>query len=99
MLLAKIRQFLRKHSLLQPEDTLFVAYSGGADSTCLLLALKEIHPNVEAVYVNHQLRGTESADEESFVRKFCEKRGIPLHVEKIQWNRHPSDLEQAARKR
>ena len=99
MLLAKIRQFIGRHHLLQPDDKVLVAYSGGADSTCLLLALKQIHGNVEAVYVNHQLRGTESNEEEQFVRKFCEKKGIPLHVETIKWYRAPSDLEQAARRR
>ena len=78
---------------------MLVAYSGGPDSTFLLTTLKEMHPDVAAVYVNHQLRGHESKKEEEFVRQFCKKRKIPLFVERIVWKQKPADLEQSARKR
>ena len=78
---------------------MLVGYSGGPDSTFLLMALKQMHPDVAAVYVNHQLRGRESKKEEEFVRQFCNKNKIPLFVEKINWKKRPVDLEQSARKR
>ena len=99
MLETRIRQFLAANSLLEPEDRVLVAYSGGPDSTCLLLLLREIHPETAAVYVNHRLRGEESVQEEAFVRNFCEKRGIPLYVEHLSWRKQPSNLEETARKR
>ena len=99
MLEARVRQFLAAHSLLEPDDRLLVAYSGGPDSTSLLLLMMEIHPGTAAVYVNHQLRGEESRREEEFVCDFCEKRGIRLFVERLEWHRRPSNLEEAARKR
>lgn len=99
MLPQKIHKFIQAHHLIDPQEKVLVAYSGGADSTCLLLVLTELYENVAAVYVNHQLRGTESAKEAAFVRKFCEDRKITIYFETIHWNKRPSDLEQAARKR
>src|SRR5205823_2955382 len=40
----------------------------------------------------------ESEAEESFVRKFCDERGIALHAESIAWKRMPSNLEESARR-
>ena len=99
MLRSKIQQFIKIHRLIDPGDRVLVAYSGGADSTCLLLILHELYPNVAAVYVNHHLRGVESKREEEFVHKFCARHKIPLFVETMRWSKKPSDLEQAARKR
>ncbi|MCI0414340.1 tRNA lysidine(34) synthetase TilS [bacterium] len=99
MIVNKVRLFIKKHSLIVPGERVLVAYSGGPDSTFLLMALKEIHPDVAAVYVNHQLRGRESKQEEKFVRQFCEEKKIPLFVERIAWKKRPADLEQSARKR
>ena len=99
MLETRVRQFLAAHSLLEPADRLLVAFSGGPDSTSLLLLMHDIHAGTAAVYVNHQLRGDESHREEQFVRDFCENRGIPLFVETLVWRKKPSNLEEAARKR
>jgi tRNA(Ile)-lysidine synthase len=99
MIITKVRNFIKKHSLIHRGERVLVAYSGGPDSTFLLMALKAMHPDVAAVYVNHQLRGRESKKEEEFVRQFCKKNKIPLFVEKISWRKRPADLEQSARKR
>lgn len=99
MLETRVRQFLAAHSLLEPEDRLLVAYSGGPDSTSLLLLMQAMHPETAAAYVNHQLRGDESRREEEFVRSFCEQRKIPLFVERLEWRKKPSNIEETARKR
>jgi tRNA(Ile)-lysidine synthase len=101
MIETKIKQSIKKNCLIEPEDRVLVAYSGGADSTALLTLLQSLYRDnrIAAVYVNHQLRGKESREEEEFVRLFCNNRNIPLFVETIQWKKRPSDLEQAARKR
>ena len=58
--------------------------SGGADSTALMLMLlPEIRAKrilVEAVHVNHGLRGNESDGDEQFCKELCKKEGIPLHL-------------------
>jgi len=99
LLTDNVRQFILKHGLLLPGERLLVAFSGGPDSACALLVLREIWGEVAAVYVNHQLRGEESVQEEEFVRRFCADRGIPLFCERITWARRPSNLEEEARKR
>ena len=65
-------------------DTVVSALSGGADSVCLTLALKELSSEygftLKAVHVNHLLRGAESDRDEQFCRDLCEREGIPLTV-------------------
>ena len=100
MIERKIKQFIKRNSLIHQGDPILVAYSGGPDSTALLTVLKSLYDNdVAAVYVNHHLRGKESEEEEKFVRTFCKTRNISLFVETIQWKKRPSNLEEAARKR
>jgi tRNA(Ile)-lysidine synthase len=94
-----IHQYIEQHSLLKPGERVLVAYSGGPDSTFLLQTLHGWWPETAAVYVNHRLRASESADEEAFVRRFCKERGISLFVEQLSWKQKPSNLEEAARKR
>ena len=51
--------------------------SGGADSVALLMlllpAVREKRIRVEAVHVNHGLRGRESDDDERFCSELCIK--------------------------
>lgn len=57
--------------------------SGGADSVALLLLLLERGGRVEAVHVNHGLRGSESDGDEAFVRALCRDKGVPLKVYRV----------------
>lgn len=65
-----------------------VGFSGGADSVSLLYRLLELREvleiKVEAVHLNHCLRGEESLRDENFVRKFCRQNQVPLHVKRIE---------------
>ncbi len=58
--------------------------SGGADSVAMLLMLlPEIRNGkiiLEAVHVNHGLRGEESDKDEAFCTELCRKEGIPIHL-------------------
>lgn len=56
------------------------ALSGGADSTALLLWLKDEGYNVEAVHCNFHLRGAESDRDENFCKQLCQDNGIKLHI-------------------
>jgi tRNA(Ile)-lysidine synthase len=99
MLAQKLMDCIKKYSLIQPGDRVLVAYSGGPDSTCLLILLQQLVPKIAAVYVNHQLRGSESKREEQFVRKFCREKKISLFIETIHWKKKPANLEESARRR
>lgn len=75
-----VRRFLERHGI--GPARILAAVSGGADSTALLLALRELgRVGYEVVcgHVNHHLRGAESDGDEAFVRAMCEDLGVPFH--------------------
>ncbi len=79
-MLAKVYDYIIKNNMLSENDTVVCGLSGGADSVALLLALHELREklniSVEAVHVNHCLRGAESDRDEVFCRELCER----LHI-------------------
>lgn len=61
--------------------TIMVGVSGGADSVALLTALaccRQPSTTIIAAHYNHRLRGSESDEDQQFVRELCESRGIKL---------------------
>lgn len=87
---------------LPGDARLLVALSGGADSVCLLLALRELGFGVEALHCNFELRGAESDADEAFCRRLCRATSIPITVKhfrtKSYAQRHTISLEMAARR-
>ncbi len=71
-----------------PALPLAVAYSGGADSTALLLACAQRWPGqVSAIHIHHGLQ--DAADDfERHCRAFCAQIGVPLTVKNV--NAHPA---------
>ncbi|MBO7741569.1 MAG: tRNA lysidine(34) synthetase TilS, partial [Victivallales bacterium] len=79
----------------------FVGFSGGADSTALLLATQLCGIPVTAVHFNHHLRGADADADAQWCREFCEARNIPFIAVDLQVNqeRLPGEsLETAARR-
>lgn len=76
--------------MIQENDKVIVAVSGGPDSMCLLhilYTLKEtLKITIAAAHVNHCLRGKEADADEEFVRKFCEKHNIQFYSVKVDVN-------------
>ena len=67
-----------------PEGRCLVGLSGGADSVALLTMLHEIPgAEIEAVHINHGLRGAESDGDERFVRDLCKEMGVPLWARRV----------------
>ena len=58
--LERIDQHIRRHDLIEPGGAVLCLVSGGADSTCLYHALRELGYRVSALHVDHGLRGAES---------------------------------------
>lgn len=98
----RLLQTIRKQGLIEAGDRVAVAVSGGADSVALLLLLLEMRAEVGVVlsvaHVNHQLRGRESDDDETFVAELASKYGLELHTRKVPLAQLESGIEAAARK-
>jgi len=75
---------LNMSALLKEKGHVIVGFSGGADSTALLVLLakwgKEHGVTVTAAHVNHGIRGEEADRDEAFCRAFCEENEIPFEA-------------------
>lgn len=82
-----------------PGLPLAVAYSGGADSTALLLACAQKWPGqVQAIHVHHGLQAAADSFEQH-CREFCERLQLPLMVKRVHAGHAPGQSpEDAARK-
>jgi tRNA(Ile)-lysidine synthase len=85
-------------------NRILVGLSGGADSVALLHILLDKHGvnQVFAAHINHNLRGTDSDNDEKFVRDLCGKLGIALEVFSLNVKKFAEEnnlgTEEAARK-
>lgn len=81
-----------------PALPLAVAYSGGADSTALLLACAQLWPGqLEAWHIHHGLQAA-ADDFERHCAACCQRLGVPLRVQHVQVNvTHGQSIEAAAR--
>ena len=71
-----ISQSLKR--LCEPNRPVFAGFSGGADSTALLIGLVKCGASVTAVHFHHGIRGTEAEADAEWCRNFCKVRGIPF---------------------
>ena len=97
----KLLRMIRQYDMIMPGDTVVCAVSGGADSVALLFAMyllrDKLNIRLEAAHFNHHLRGEESDGDEAFVREFCGRYDIPLHVGSAEVRPGKKGLEAAAR--
>ena len=63
---ARVEEHVREHDLIAPGGEVVCLVSGGPDSTCLWHVLRALGYRVEALHVNHGLRGRESAEDARF---------------------------------
>ncbi|MBR5134229.1 MAG: tRNA lysidine(34) synthetase TilS [Clostridia bacterium] len=81
----KVLNTIEQYELLQADDLVYVALSGGADSIALLHCMCVLRDTlklsgVRALHVNHGLRGDESDEDMRFVQRVCENMRVPLTV-------------------
>lgn len=75
----KIKETIKKYSLIKKEDKVFVALSGGKDSTTVLYILNKFGYNVSGLMINLHL-GEWSKIHEKNMREFCNELKIPFYV-------------------
>ncbi len=68
-MLERVEGWIRKHGLIPSGGAVTCFVSGGADSTFLVHALRELGYDVRALHVAHGLRGAESDEDARFCRE------------------------------
>lgn len=80
----KVKRTIDAYKMISQGDCVIVGLSGGADSVSLLHILlsisSELGFSVEAVHVNHNIRGKEAERDEQFVTALCKRLSVPLTV-------------------
>ncbi len=84
----KIEENIIKEKLINDNDSIVVAVSGGPDSMCLLTVLNNLKPifkekynisySLYVAHVNHMIR-EESELEKEYVEKYCNDLSIPFY--------------------
>jgi tRNA(Ile)-lysidine synthase len=87
-ILDKVKETLKKHSMIASGDRILIGLSGGADSACLLTLLNtlsaEYDIGVSAAYIDHGLRPDEIPNEIDFCRQLCSGLGIDFTTRSIE---------------
>lgn len=100
----KVKQYIQKHQLINPQDMVIVAVSGGSDSMALVHILYELSEkmyfNISVAHLNHALRD-EAINEERFIQSFCEKNNISFYAKTIDVKKYAAQkkigIEEAGR--
>lgn len=81
------KQTVSKYNLIQKGDRITIGLSGGADSVCLALLLNEVKEEfaleLQAVHINHLIRGEEAYFDMNFCVEFCKEQKIPIKTFEI----------------
>ena len=91
MLRDKVLETIKKYNLIEENDVIVVAVSGGPDSMCLLdnlVYLKEELKIKEIVvaHLNHMLR-KEAKEETKYVEEYCKNKNIKCFVKFVDINK------------
>jgi len=102
----EVAEYMKRQQMLSRFRRVYVGLSGGADSVCLLLVLKNLSAaeafEVRAIHVHHHIRGAEADRDMAFCEALCEKMNIPLkvvHVNVPELARENKESEELAARR
>ena len=80
---ALIQNNCAEYGLLPVESDLVVGVSGGADSVALARAFNALEIPFTIAHLNHSLRGTESDEDECFVRELAAELRVPVRTKTV----------------
>ena len=103
----KVLDTINKYNLIEENDKIIVAVSGGPDSMCLLNILYNFRINnikkyeLYVAHVNHCIR-KDAIEDEKYVEEYCKRREIQCYIRRIDVNKLAVDskrgLEETGRK-
>lgn len=102
----KVFRFISQHKLINQNDRVLIALSGGPDSVFALNFFYKFRNKYKieliAVHFNHQLRGEESETDQKFCEQLCDKLKVPLYSFRLDVKQFAKEnkfsIEEAARK-
>ena len=80
-MLNKVKKTIADNNMFSAGDKVLVALSGGCDSVCLCLVLKELNIDFAVAHLNHSIR-TEADSDEEFCREFAKQLNVDFYTEK-----------------
>ncbi|MEI7594860.1 MAG: tRNA lysidine(34) synthetase TilS [Bacteroidota bacterium] len=83
-MLNRFLQFIKEQNLIQSNDKILVAVSGGVDSMVLLDLFKKSNFNFAIAHCNFKLRGEESNGDAEFVFNYAEENNIELFITEFE---------------
>ena len=87
----RVEQYIKSENLFSLDQKIILAISGGADSVCLMYIFLELELDFELAHCNFNLRGSESEDDEVFIKELANKYKLkvkwltPCEVANGQW--------------
>ncbi len=105
-LLSNVRDYIRRHGLLEPGQTVVVGVSGGPDSVALLDVLRRLvapfRLELHVAHLHHGMRGADADADADFVMAQAERWDLPATVLRVGLpeiaEKHGLALEEAARR-
>ncbi len=105
-LIDKLKDTVNHFNLLKKGDRVLVAVSGGPDSVALLFGLFALKTGLNlklfVAHLNHKLRGTESDEDERFVRNLASQLKLEFFSKKVDVKKEAKkqklSIEECARK-
>lgn len=98
--LLAVDDYIRRYDLFHRDETVVAGVSGGADSLCLMDALRRLGYRLHVAHLNHGLRPA-ADDDARFVATLAEGFGLPVTVERLPVKEyaveHRLSIEEAAR--
>ncbi len=83
MINSKFRKTIQKQRLINNNERILLAVSGGMDSMTMVYLFMSIYQPIGIAHIDHQLRGHESDQDRLFVEKFARDNSIPFYCKRI----------------
>ena len=84
MFFKKVQKQIEEKNMIAENDRIILGLSGGADSVCLLLLLSKLREvlrfSLEAIHVEHGIRGEESKEDARFAEALCKQLQVSYQM-------------------
>ena len=79
-MLDKLKSFIAEYQLVEPNDRLLLAVSGGKDSVLMAHLIHQLDYTFAKAHCNFKLRAEESDGDEKFVEELAHNLNVPFYI-------------------